>query len=208
MTFILAISIMMIMNFGTSPPPDKTEMDKLWMQEVKHSESVNEELPKKPDMSITIEPSQEFTVGIEPQDFIPKEPENSLTPQQAMGISDSDYTLFAAIVNAEDGADSFDNKVAVACVIFNRMESEDYSGTVREVITEKGQFSTYSQKKDCAYNPYTGKEVYATDECKEAILYAYLYRPLPVDVLYFCAYDYFDGLEEYQKIGDNYYSYG
>lgn len=207
MSFILAISIMMIMSFETSPPPDKTEMDKLWMQEVKHSESVNEELPKKPNVSIIIEPSQENTTSTEPQNFIPKEPENSITPQQAMGISDSDYELFAAIVNAEDGADSFDNKVAVACVIFNRMESEDYSGTVREVITEKGQFSTYSQKRDCAYNPVSGKTVYATDECKEAIFYAYLYRPLPVDVLYFSAYDYFDGLEEYACIGDNYFSY-
>lgn len=76
------------------------------------------------------------------------------------------------------------------------------------VITEKGQFSTYSQKRGIAYNPVSGKTVYATDECKEAILYAFLYRPLPANVLYFSAYDYFDGLTPYEQIGDNYFCYG
>ena len=163
--------------------------------------------PQMEHILITDPPSIMTTQPSQPPNFTPREPEAELTIADVVGISEDDLELFAGIVNAEDGADSFDNKVAVACVIFNRMESEEYSGTVYEVITEKGQFSTYSHKRDCAYNPISGNTVEATEECKEAILYAYLYRPLPVDVLYFSAFDFFSNLEPYEKIGDNYFCY-
>lgn len=56
-------------------------------------------------------------------------------------ISEEDKILFQQVVSAEARGESFEAQYSVACVILNRVESDKFPNTVREVITQKGQFS-------------------------------------------------------------------
>ncbi|MDR1018815.1 MAG: cell wall hydrolase [Lachnospiraceae bacterium] len=56
-------------------------------------------------------------------------------------VNTSDRILLAAILECEAGGESFEAELAVATVIFNRVESSRYPNTVRGVIFASGQFS-------------------------------------------------------------------
>ncbi|SEM21626.1 N-acetylmuramoyl-L-alanine amidase [Mesobacillus persicus] len=57
-----------------------------------------------------------------------------------LSISDSDIDLLARIVRAEAQTEPFEGKVAVADVVLNRVESEQFPDTIKEVIYAPGQF--------------------------------------------------------------------
>ncbi|HZK71784.1 MAG TPA: cell wall hydrolase [Clostridia bacterium] len=113
-------------------------------------------------------------------------------------LSKEDFEFMARVVAAEAGTTHWDNQVAVASVIWNRVSSDHFPDTVEGVLTESGQFSTVNHG-DCS-TP-------TVDACRRAIVYAYLNRPLPEDVLFFRAFYYFSGLKHYAKVADNYFSY-
>lgn len=115
------------------------------------------------------------------------------------GISDSDFEFFARVVQAEDCGDpnDHDNRVAVAQVIWNRVDSENWPDSVYEVLTESGQFSTV-KNGDCS--------AVADDDCRMAIIEAYLERPHPENMVYFRADFFFSSHIDYKKISDNCFS--
>ena len=111
--------------------------------------------------------------------------------------------LLAQIVEAEARNQGFEGKKAVAEVILNRVESEKFPNTIKEVITQPRQFQPYTSRSYKRVNP--------TEETYRAIVDAYNKRDLPSNVLYFCNYDiigkdnksWFDTLGFYDKIGDH-----
>ncbi|OIK13695.1 hypothetical protein BIV60_13575 [Bacillus sp. MUM 116] len=55
-------------------------------------------------------------------------------------ISAYEKDLLARLVRAEAQDEPFNGKVAVACVVLNRMESKKFPGSIRGVIYARGQF--------------------------------------------------------------------
>ena len=121
------------------------------------------------------------------------------TQYEQVNLSLSDFEFMARVVAAEAGLDHWDNQVAVAQVIWNRVDSDQFEDTVYDVLTESGQFSTVD---------YGECHTETNDQCRDAIVEAYVNRPHPSNVLFFRADYYFSGLERYAKVADNYFSFG
>ncbi|MGG5759213.1 cell wall hydrolase [Bacillus toyonensis] len=58
----------------------------------------------------------------------------------ALNISGDDFDLLSRLVEAEAGIEPFEGKIAVANVILNRVESDQFPNTIEGVIYEAGQF--------------------------------------------------------------------
>ncbi|MED4205840.1 cell wall hydrolase [Neobacillus mesonae] len=56
------------------------------------------------------------------------------------GYSVSELDLLARLVRAEAEDEPYQGKVAVACVVLNRVESKAFPNTIKEVIYQKRQF--------------------------------------------------------------------
>lgn len=61
--------------------------------------------------------------------------------------SDNDMKYMAAIIFCEAGNQCYAGKVAVGCVVMNRVKSSNFPNTVLKVIKQKGQFSPVRQGK-------------------------------------------------------------
>ena len=70
-------------------------------------------------------------------------------------ISRDDILLLARIINGEARGEDFKGKVAVGSVILNRIKSNKFPNTIRDVILQKGQFSSLM---DGQANYYPGEE--------------------------------------------------
>ncbi|MBQ7724839.1 MAG: cell wall hydrolase [Lachnospiraceae bacterium] len=63
----------------------------------------------------------------------------------AAPVTSEEANLLACTVQAEAGNQSFTGRRLVAAVVLNRVESPMFPDTVGEVLSQKGQFSTYSK---------------------------------------------------------------
>lgn len=63
----------------------------------------------------------------------------------AAPVSAEDAELIARAVQAESGNQCLEGRRYVAAVIINRVDSPEFPDTVEDVLSEDGQFSTYSQ---------------------------------------------------------------
>jgi len=61
-------------------------------------------------------------------------------PEIKVGYSEYEIDLLARLVRAEAQSEPYQGKIAVACVVLNRVDSPSFPNTIREVIYEKGQF--------------------------------------------------------------------
>ena len=61
---------------------------------------------------------------------------------QSMDISRDSIILLARVIHGEARGESFEGKVAVGAVILNRVDDEQFPSTIREVILQRGQFSS------------------------------------------------------------------
>lgn len=73
-------------------------------------------------------------------------PEGRFSQAEAKGPMSSDYSqseidILASLVRAEALGESMDGKIAVAAVVLNRVESNEFPDTIQEVIYQQGQFS-------------------------------------------------------------------
>lgn len=59
---------------------------------------------------------------------------------EAILASVDDYTLLAAIISCEAGAEPYETQLAVGAVVLNRVESSRHPNTIREVLLARGQF--------------------------------------------------------------------
>jgi N-acetylmuramoyl-L-alanine amidase len=57
-----------------------------------------------------------------------------------ISLTDNEIDLLARLVRAEAQTEPLKGKIAVACVVLNRVESKKFPDTIKEVIYERGQF--------------------------------------------------------------------
>lgn len=67
-------------------------------------------------------------------------PNNSI--YKKMEITRDDVMLLARVIHGEARGESFEGKVAVGAVILNRVEDSGFPNSIREVILQRGQFSS------------------------------------------------------------------
>lgn len=113
-------------------------------------------------------------------------------------ISDEDFDLMAKTVFAEAKTEEFEGQVAVAEVILNRVESDNYPNTVKGVITQPGAFASWSNGSVEAA-PFD-------DECCEAVQDALNERIFPVTVVWFREGHFHSFGTQYTVIGNHYFS--
>ena len=61
-------------------------------------------------------------------------------PKVTVGYSKNELDLLARLVRAEAESEPYQGKVAVACVVLNRVASPSFPDSIKEVIYQKGQF--------------------------------------------------------------------
>ncbi|MBS4214437.1 cell wall hydrolase [Neobacillus rhizophilus] len=64
----------------------------------------------------------------------------ALKLEENQGYSEQELDLLARLVRAEAEIEPYEGKVAVACVVLNRVTSSAFPNSIREVIYQKGQF--------------------------------------------------------------------
>ena len=127
------------------------------------------------------------------------EVETGIIPYQndiAQTASDEDIYILGCVIRAEAGNQSFVGQKAVAEVILNRVMSPKFPNTIKEVVYQKGQFSTASvlhkyPPTDMQYQVI--ESVFQENE-----------PALPSDVYFFATYPF---REVYEQIGDHYFCY-
>ena len=67
-------------------------------------------------------------------------------------LTDEEKELIYKITFAESGNQEIEGQRAVIEVILNRLHSEYYPNTIEEVLSQKGQFSTWGKIKYIEYN--------------------------------------------------------
>ena len=87
-------------------------------------------------------------------------------------IEEGDVDLMARVIMSEAGGCDWETKVAVGSVIVNRVISDLYPDTIREVVFQRRQFSTHNNGTPTA-------------ECREAAKEALTSWDVPEDVLFF-----------------------
>jgi flagellar basal body-associated protein FliL len=107
-----------------------------------------------------------------------------------ISISSSDKLLFQQIVMAECYSYFTEEEMLmIASVIRNRVESNIFPDTVREVLTQKKQFETYTNKR------YLSQEI--NDNCQKAVSRALEGDTnIPEDILFFCTKKYYDSCSD------------
>lgn len=98
-------------------------------------------------------------------------------------ISEEDYEVLLRIVEAEAGGEDADGKLLVANVVLNRVESEDFPDTIKEVVFQRSHGTTqFSPVNNGRY--YT---VEVSEETVEAVDRALKGEDISEGALYFAA---------------------
>ena len=113
-------------------------------------------------------------------------------------ISLDDFELMGKTVFAEAKTEEFAGQVAVAEIILNRVESENFPDTVQEGIKQDGAFSSWGNGSVEAA-PFD-------DECLEAVQDAVNERIFPDSVVYFREGHFHSFGTPYTVIGHHYFS--
>ncbi|WP_442599838.1 cell wall hydrolase [Neobacillus sp. D3-1R] len=99
---------------------------------------VSEDAEKKEE----VKPEAKYTVASET--VVNAEPVVKEEPKVTVSYTDSELDLLARLVRAEAQTESLEGKIAVACVVLNRVEHPSFPDTIKEVIYERGQFQPVS----------------------------------------------------------------
>lgn len=104
---------------------------------------------------------------------------NNASPYKAVieAMSDEETSLLLKVLWLEARGESFDGQCKVLEVVFNRVLSDDFPGTVYGVLSERGQFATWRSRD----------KAQPTQEQYDALMYVYAHEPtLPnLDYVYF-----------------------
>jgi N-acetylmuramoyl-L-alanine amidase len=64
-----------------------------------------------------------------------------------LSLSNEEIDLLARLVRAEAQTESLEGKIAVACVVLNRVESPKFPDSIKEVIYSPGQFQPVANRE-------------------------------------------------------------
>ena len=122
------------------------------------------------------------------------------------GMSTEEFEYMARVIQAESNGSrdysDFEDKVLIAAVIFNRVESSSFANSITGVLDEPGQFSTTS-------GGWCSTESSESSRWAIVIAQRRLYEgSIPDNLLYFNCQGYFPGFEPYCYEGGNYFSLG
>lgn len=137
-------------------------------------------------------------VSAEPGAYVifSEHPEEEVSAPNIREISDEDRDLIASTIAAEAENQPLEGKILVAHVILNRVDSEVFPDTVREVISAPGQFTTWSngqiQKAVPSVQDYEAVKLALRGEGHEPV---YFFR----NQHYGCG-------KPYTQVGDHYFS--
>ena len=140
-----------------------------------------------------------MTLPVQCREFVPP-PVIPVYSRSFDQITYEDFELVAQAVMAEAGGEDFVGQYEVAEVIFNRVESDQFPDPIEGVLSQEGQFSTWTSGLIQSAVPH--------DSAYEAVQQAIEKKTLPSDVLYFSAGGYFSWADPYQKIGNQYFCRG
>ena len=84
--------------------------------------------------------STEKTTTVSTRKFAVDKKENVSASDESTAITNNEKNLLARLVHAEAKGEPFAGKVAVADVVLNRVENEQFPDTVENVIYEKNAF--------------------------------------------------------------------
>lgn len=118
-------------------------------------------------------------------------------PQWRIAIDGEQLDLLERCVMAEGGGESYECQRAIACVVINRVLSENYPNSVEGVIKQGGQFSTW---------PSQIARANATDEVRQAVREALTTAAIPEDVVYFRSDYYHRWATDYCQIDNTWFS--
>lgn len=124
----------------------------------------------------------------------------------SVGLSVTEFELFARVVEAEsdraffDEGETTDGRIYVASCIWSRVLSSSFPNSVYGVLTESGQFTTVSG--GTCYTSYTKASRWAIIKGLEYLLEGIT----PSNMYWFNCISYFSGFNAYMKVGDNYFS--
>ena len=123
--FILTAALIFSTSFNVMAEEDSKPMIIIYTDE--YMEMLNE---------------RETVVGIVPGE----EQEEEQNIYSSIAMSEEEQDLIARIVAAESQDENFEGRMAVAEVIFNRVLSDEWPNTVKGVLSQRGQFSTWKNR--------------------------------------------------------------
>ena len=125
---------LIFVNQNINTTPEEAKAYEMTYKELKiptdntyESATVKTETPASPAVPAVNKPAE-----------LPKQP---AAPESAKAYSDAEIDLLARLVRAEAQAEPLQGKIAVACVVLNRVESPRFPDSIRGVIYQRGQFS-------------------------------------------------------------------
>lgn len=122
---------------------------------------------------------------------------------EMVGLDVESFILFSSVVEAESNRSQEDNsgRVMIAVCIWNRINSERWPDSATGVLTQSGQFSTVRRGQSV---------VNRTDLSDQAVIEAFewVQEGTAPDVQFFNCRGFFSGVEPYECVGGNYFSYG
>lgn len=122
------------------------------------------------------------------------------TSEKICSLSNDEFDMIAKVVYAESGNQEWEAQWMVACVILNRVESDSFPDTVKDVI-----FQDNPKQFCCAWDGGYDKAM-PGDATNEAVAYALEQERIPADILFFTSNGYLKGTEPYEKVDDMYFS--
>ncbi len=158
------------------------------------TESLEEQKEKVEEIT---SPLEEVTEPVEEKEPVVRQKKQIPMPQWRIEITSEQLELLERCVMAEGGGESYECQIAIACVIINRVLSDDYPNTVDGVIQQKGQFSTW---------PYVIGNTTPSNEVKQAVREALTSEHIPENVLFFRANRYHRWGNRYCRMDNTYFS--
>ena len=141
----------------------------------------------------TIESTEETTTEVQEAETVIDEVEG--VQIYRISVSAEDIDLIAKVVMSEASAQSYTCKVAIAETIINRVLSDRFPNTVKEVVTSKGQYSIQNNGE-------------VTPDCYNATFEALTEQKYPSDMYYFRSDHYHTWAVDYIKIDSMFFSRG
>lgn len=90
--------------------------------------------------------------GFTAEDFLSYAPaaveeKETVNTEAYLDVTKSDYELLAKLVERETGGQGLECMVACASVVINRVNSDKYPNTIKEVIYQRGQYSVVRNER-------------------------------------------------------------
>lgn len=130
------------------------------------------------------------------------EPTEVTEHEPVKSYTDEELELLALVIYQEAGGDacSDDTRLKVGTVVMNRVADHRFPDTLRDVITERGQYGrlywTGPEWPERASKPEEAHAVARAYDCAEQVLQGY--RALPSDTVYQAEFEQGDGVVAHQ----------